>query len=147
MITKQHTLASGHVVTLGMPDLYKLVATDADIPNQALADILDLVTYGAMDSGRGDDKKRMEGNRRFLMSQFQLAALCIQEPKLVLLGDVTEGDLTPSDLVPKDLRDISEFFQTGGRGGAPATADNEPGGRAPADSASTAVGQDTITNG
>jgi hypothetical protein len=143
MITKQVTLASGKVVTLGMPDLFKLVATDAEIPNQALVDILDLVTYGAMDSGRGDDKKRLEGNRRFLMSQFQLAALCIQEPKLVLMGEAKEGDLTPSDLVPRDLRDISEFFQTGGSRGAPATPDSGTPNSASDDQPGEAVGEAT----
>jgi hypothetical protein len=141
MITKEHTLASGKTVTLGMPDLFKLVATDAEIPNQALTDILDLVTYGAMDSGRGDDKKRLEGNRRFLMSQFQLAALVIQEPKLVLKGEATDGDLTPSDLVPRDLRDIAEFFQTGGRNDTATTTDNEPSGSAQVDLPSAAVGE------
>jgi hypothetical protein len=141
VITKQHTLASGRTVTLGMPDLFKLVATDADIPNHALTDILDLVTYGTMDSGRGDDKKRLEGNRRFLMSQFQLAALVIQEPRLVLMGDVGEGDLTPSDLVPTDLRDISEFFQTGGRERVSTTARDRSHEGTPDDSASSALGE------
>jgi hypothetical protein len=143
MITKQHTLASGKTVTLGMPDLFKLVATDAELPSQSLVDILDLVTYGAMDSGRGDDKKRLEGNRRFLMSQFQLAALCIQEPKLVLMGEVKEGDLTPSDLVPRDLREISDFFQTGGSRSVSTTADQESSTDTQADPPSPAMAQAT----
>ena len=142
MITKQHILASGRVVTLAMPDLFKLVATDSDIPNAALTDILDLVTYGGMISGTGDDKKRLGENKRFLMSQFQLAALCIAAPKLILMGEATADDLTPADLVPKDLRDIAEFFQTGGSTRAPATADTEPRGGAPADRAGEALGED-----
>lgn len=125
MISKKHTLASGRVVTLAMPDLYKLVATDAEIPSNCLTDILDLVTYGAMISGTGNDKKRLEENRRFIMSLFQVAALCIQEPKLVLMGAASEGDLTPSDLVPRDLRDIADFFQTGGSSSVSTTADQE----------------------
>jgi hypothetical protein len=125
MITEQYTLSGGRVVTFGMPDLYKLCAMDSDIPSKALVDILDLVAYGVMDSGHGDDEKRLDGNRRFLMSQFQLAALVIQNPRLVLMGDAKEDDLTPADLVPRDLKAITEFFQTGGRSRVSTTTDSE----------------------
>jgi hypothetical protein len=142
MITKQYTLASGRVVTLGMPDLYKLAATDVDIPNQALTDIMDLITYGAMVSGTGTDDKRREENRRFVRSQFELAALCALDPPLILRGDVPDGALTPDDFTPRDLRGISEFFQTGGRERVPATTDNEPGGGTQVDLSSETVEQD-----
>ena len=142
MITKQHTLASGRTVTLTMPNLFELAATDVDIPNQALTDIVDLVVYGAMVSGTGNDKKRLDENKRFLRSQFQLAALCITEPKLILMGEATDGNLAPTDLVPRDLRDIAEFFQTGGSRSVPATPDYELGQGTQTDPPGAAMGQD-----
>lgn len=142
MITKQHTLASGRVVTLTMPNLYELAATDIDIPSQALTDIVDLVVYGAMVSGTGDDKKRLGENQRFLRSQFQLAALCMTDPKLILVGEATGDQFTPRDLVPRDLRDIAEFFQTGGSRSVPATPHFELDQGTHADLPGAAVGED-----
>lgn len=142
MITKQHTLASGRVVTLAMPDLFKLAAFDTDIPNTSLADIMDLIVYGGMVSGTAKDpKKRVEENRQFLRSQFELVALVIQEPKLVLRGDVPEGALVPSDITARDLREIVEFFQTGGSRSAPATEDRQSDQGAQADLPSATVGE------
>lgn len=146
MLTKPYTLQSGKVITLTMPDLYLLVATDVDIPNEALTDIMDLAVYGAMLSGTGDEKKRLEENKRFLRSQFELATLCISQPKLILRGDTVDGCLTPADLTPRDLNQIAAFFLKGGSQGAPAATSDGLEQGAQDDTASAAVGEDAIGN-
>lgn len=140
MITKELTLRSGRVIALVMPDLYQLAATDVEIPNQALSDIMDLAVYGGMIStltGAKDENKRREENRRFLRSQFELAALCC--PELTLKGD---GALTPRDLTPDDLRAIVAFFQTGGSDGVSAAPGTQPAGDTQPDLSGEAVDHD-----
>ncbi len=142
MITKPYTLADGRQITLAMPDMYQLVATDGvDIPNQALRDILDLFQYGGMiRSSTQDEKKRHEENMRFMRSQFELVKLCVADPPLVLKGDVPPGALTPRDFIPRDIDQIIAFFLNGGSAGVSATTDQEPGKDAPTDSTGATVG-------
>lgn len=140
------TLANGKVVTLQNPDLYQLVARDPidktmlDIPNTAIADILDLAVYGAVLAYSGDDTKRTEENRRFLCTQYEVAALCCLDPPLILRGDVPSGALTPRDIHHnRDLPRIMKFFQNGGIEDVPVTTDQESQSGTSADSPSESV--------
>lgn len=139
------TLRSGRTVKVAMPDLYQLSMMDGlDIPNQALTDVMDLVVYGGMIAFKGpeNDDKRREENRRITRSRFELAALCCQEPRLILRGEATESDLTPRDFVPDDLEQFVAFFRSGGSPSVPATTDPRSGEGAHADTEGEAVGED-----
>jgi hypothetical protein len=138
MYTKDITLQSGKTITLAPADLYQLVTTDIDIPNQAFLDITDLVNYGEMIDV--DLENRVESNKRLIRSQYEIARLCCQNPILVLSGDVPEGALTARDLTRRDLNQIFEFFRAGGDEGVPVTTDQESSTGTLSDSIRTAAG-------
>lgn len=135
-------LSGGKTVTLAMPNTYKLATlkpTDGamlDIPNTALQDILDLLTFGGfiqLPRAEQDDEKRAAQSRRFLESRWEIARLCCKEPKLVLTDDSPSDALTPDDISPDELDTIVAFFRSGGSVGVPAARSDEPGTGAPAD--------------
>ncbi len=137
MTTKTIQLACGVPMVLKMVSLQKFAATDIDIPNQARASISDLVVYGAMITGRGDDKKRAEENWTLVRSQMQLAKLLCHSPKLWLSTDKgempAEGYISDDDLFPVDLTKIQDFFFNGGSDSVPTTTDNQHSSGAQAD--------------
>lgn len=145
MTQKTIQLACGRKMTLKMVSLQKLAATDIDIPNAARNQISDLVVYGAMITGRGDDKKRAEENWGLVRSQLQLAKLLAHEPKLWLSTDQgempSEGYISDDDLFPVDLTKIQDFFFNGGSDGVPAAAGNGIDNGAPTDRQSTPMGE------
>lgn len=126
MYTKEITLQSGRTITLAPADLYELVTTDTDIPNEALIDITDLAAYGGMISLVGSDESRhLDDTKRVIRSKYEIAALCCHNPSLALRGTPNEGDLTTRDLTMADLDKIYAFFQNGGSDSVPATPGNE----------------------
>ena len=133
------TLSNGRAVSLHMPDMYALVATDVAIPNQALEDILSLYNYGGL-VGLEDEKEALAQHKRVTRARFELARLCMAEP-LVLEGDAAPGDLTPRDLTSADLRAIQTFFLTGDIPGISTAKNNEPGSGAGDDRAGEAMEQ------
>ena len=143
MTTKTIKLACGRNMTLKMVSLQKLAASDIDIPNQARNQISDLVVYGAMITGRGDEKKRAEENWALVRSQLQLAKLLAHSPRVWLSTDKGEmpsdGYIPDEDLFPVDLTKIQDFFFNGGSDGVSTTTDNGPRSDTPTDVPSAAV--------
>ncbi|HNP73850.1 MAG TPA: hypothetical protein PKK15_22230 [Kouleothrix sp.] len=133
------TLRSGRAVTVALPDLYALVAAPPadpgmlDLPNAALLAITDLIVYGANLTAPPAAEARLAENRAFLQTQYEIAALCLVAPRLVLRGPAAADDLTPRDLHPADLAVLLAWFQNGGSVGAPAAAHSQPDAGAPAD--------------
>ena len=144
MITKQLPLTCGRTVTLMAPDITLLLASDVDIPNAALNQILDLTVYGVSLTVPTGDDARGEENKQFLQTQFEVAALCMDEPKFILRGPVPEGAVTNADLRLRaaDLNNITAFFLNGGSDGVSAPPDNEPVQDTPADSAGATLEPD-----
>lgn len=144
MIQKTIQLACGKPMVLKMVSLQKLAATDVDLPNQARNSISDLVVYGAMITGKVDDKKRGEENWALVRSQLQLAKLLAHSPKVWLSTDGGEcpPDAIPDeDLFPVDLVKIQDFFFNGGSDGVPVTPDSGIDIGAPTDSQGAAMGK------
>lgn len=144
MTTKTIDLACGRKMTLKMVSLQTLAATDIDIPNSARAMISDLVVYGAMITGRGDEKKRAEENWALVRAQMQLAKLLAHSPRVWLAtdkGEMPADHIADDDLFPSDLIKIQDFFFNGGSDGVPAAPDSGTLIGAPTDLPGATVGE------
>lgn len=92
---------SGRTVQLQMPDLYSALAASAGgIPNPLLQPIIRLID--SSESGNMTDA--LIKSRDNIIALYNLASLCLVEPKLVLTGTPGEGEIGIRDLRFDDLQ-------------------------------------------
>lgn len=92
---------SGRTVQLQMPDLYSALAASAGgIPNPLLHPIIRLI-----DSLRPDNMtEALVKSRDNIIALYNLASLCLVEPKLILTGTPGEGEIGPGALRFDDVQ-------------------------------------------
>ena len=136
MLTK--LLPSGLVVALDEAlTAYTLATTHVPIPNTALHDILDLLTGGSYAADLDGQNKAMQ---KHLRGCFELAALWMVKPRLVLRGDAGRDDLVPGpDFSPADAIALYSFFRLGTLRDVETAADQQPDGDAAPDTDVPAV--------
>jgi hypothetical protein len=113
-IRKEYQLPSGRVVTLVMPDLYAILGAVGRVPSQQMVDVLNLLQQEGALSGDVEHDRFLH-KRNEVRGMYAVAALCLEEPKLVLSGDVPEGALTPTDLTWADVEAVYWGFFRGYR--------------------------------
>lgn len=113
-IRKEYQLPSGRVVTLVMPDLYAILGAVGRVPSQQMVDVLNLLQQEGALSGDVEHDRFLH-KRNEVRGMYAIAALCLEEPKLVLSGDVPEGTLAPADLTWADLEAVYWGFFRGYR--------------------------------
>lgn len=87
------TLPSGTVVQLDDElSPYALAVGGVNVPNSALSDILDLLTGGNFSLVPAE---QAENNKAHIRGIYELCALWIKTPKLVLNGPIPKGAIRP----------------------------------------------------
>src|SRR5689334_16449354 len=107
-ITETRTLATGQRARLEMPDMLALVGGGIDIPNSALADVVELV-FG--DAFALTEEEQLASNRKRIKGLYEIAALCLVEPRLVLRGTPKAGEIGSRDLSWGDVLGINAWFR------------------------------------
>lgn len=128
-------LNDGRIGVLEMPDLYALLCSVGTVPDPSIAAVLRLLEgTGALE--QQDLIKRLHGQKEFWKGLYELAALCLKEPKLRL--DVSDaapllpGELTPRDLTLNQVQGIYYQFFLGRRAAIGAPKSDNARGPAPA---------------
>jgi hypothetical protein len=117
-------------VRLVMPNLYAVVSKVGGIPSPALAAVLKLLN-GENLLQTPNEAQRMVNAAANIRGLYEIAALCLDEPKLVLDGPVSERCLGPDEIPLGDLEVIYwRFFRAGIRESPTAVAPVNPGGTA-----------------
>ena len=121
IIDEDRTLPSGRVVTLRMPNMYKLMATSRGVPNPALAAVLKLLA-GEGNSEASNELQRLQGMQSQVRGLYEVAKLCLVQPvlRLDLKDDELPGpgEIGPDDLPLADAEVIYfSFFRIGPRAG------------------------------
>lgn len=131
------TLSSGVVARLEMPDLYALLAAVGTVPSPEVARVLQLLEgTGALEQQNFGQK--LAGQRDFWQGMYEVAALCMVEPRLIL-RDTDRGvpvkrrpdDLSPRDLSLNEVQGIYYRFFLG-RSAQLGSTPEDPKGAAPA---------------
>lgn len=117
-------LPSGQVVTVRDLSPYEIATTNIPIPNQALHDVLSLLTG---QESSADPKRQAEIDRAYIRGVYEIAALWLESPRLVLRGSVPEGALTPAKLPWADAVALYAQFRFGSSPTLPDATDNPPG--------------------
>lgn len=118
MRTADMTLSGGRVVQLAMPDMYTILATNGRAPNPGMAAVLRLLDgVGALPET--NLLQRQTAQAEFYRGLYEIAALCLQTPRLVLNGE----EAGPDDITPRDLsfNDVQTIYYSFFRTDAPAT--------------------------
>ncbi len=121
-ISEKRALANGQSALLEMPDMFALVSGAVNLPNTALADVLQLI---AGDDFAIDPKEQLRINKAKVSGLYEVVALCMAEPKLILRGQPKDGEITPRDLAWGDVTGIYAWFRSGSRTFVPASEDSE----------------------
>lgn len=90
---------SGRVVQLQMPDLYGALSA-GQIPNPLLGPILLLIES----TQPSDATRELIRARDNVMALYNLASLCLVEPRLILKGEPGEGEIGVRDLRFDDVQ-------------------------------------------
>lgn len=134
-ITEKRVLANGQHALLEMPDMFALVSGQVNMPNSALADVLQLI---AGDDFALDPKEQLRINKAKVAGIYEVTALCMAEPKLTLCGTPKDGELTPRDLAWGDVVGIYAWFRLGGSNRVSTPEDSEsPGSTEPPQTSDT----------
>lgn len=122
MRTADMTLSGGRVVSLAMPDMYTILATNGRAPNPGMGAVLRLLE-GAGALEQQNLLQRLNGLAEYYRGLYEVAALCLVAPRLRLDGGEAGSDeITPRDLAFNDVQQIYySFFRTD-----PPTPSNEP---------------------
>lgn len=102
---------SGRTVALVLPDFYQLLLS-SDVPNPISDAIVQELT-GAGVVERPTPDEQLKNARRAWRGMYELAALCLTEPRLVLDGAGGDGTITPADLPLSDVQWICTQFVKG----------------------------------
>ena len=107
------TLSGGRRVNVVMPDLYALLATVGHVPSPAVAAVIRLLDLsGSLDAP--NELQQLTYKIQQVRGMYELAALCIETPRLVLKdAERGAGELGPTDLTYDDLWKIYGFFRQG----------------------------------
>ena len=136
----KHTLSSGLVLELDEAlNGYTIATTDVPIPNTALHDILDLLTGGTYAADLDGQNKAMQ---KHLRGCYELAALWMKRPRLVLRGEASKDDLVPGpDFSTADAIELYSFFRRGTFRFMAVAENSEPDGSSADDTGKPAVGE------
>ena len=134
------TLPSGLRVELDDNlDPYALATGAVNVPNSALGDILSLLTGGDFSPV---PELQTENNKAYIRGIYELCALWMTAPRLVLKGTPPKGAIRPGPAFSwGDAVAVWNFFRLGDGTFVGAAADHEPGESAAADTNSAAVEQ------
>jgi hypothetical protein len=108
------TLASGVTAKLEMPDLYAILSRVGHVPAPEVARVLQLLEgTGALEQQNIGQK--MVGQANYWAGMYEVAALCMVEPRLVLRDTDQMGqpvERLPDDLTPRDvsLNDVQGIY-------------------------------------
>lgn len=114
------TLANGVEARLEMPDLYAILSRVGHVPSPEVARVLQLLEgTGALEQQNIGQK--LVGQSNFWAGMYEIAALCMVEPRLMLrdtdqMGQPVEkrpGDLSPRDVSLNDVQGIYYRFFLG----------------------------------
>lgn len=103
------TLSSGQEVELRMPNMYEILSRIGQVPNAQMASVLRLLEGSGALSEQGL-LQRFAALKEYFLGLYEVAALCIASPRLVLAGDPGEGELGPGDLTFGDVWAIYNRF-------------------------------------
>jgi hypothetical protein len=132
------TLSNGVVGHLEMPDLYAILAAVGTVPSPETARVLRLLEgTGALE--QQNYGQQLAGQRDFWQGMYEVAALCMVEPRLILRDTDRMGvpitrrpdDLSPRDLSLNEVQAIYYRFFLG-KAAQLGVTPQQPGGPAPA---------------
>lgn len=120
---EEFQLACGVVAVFEMPDMYKLVGGGYNLPNTALRDVLAL-NNNRLENRRGaSDADEIEIDRRIVVAGYEIAALCVTSPRIILPRDsmgsngqprpLAEGEISYLDLTQGEVTLICNKFRYG----------------------------------
>ena len=114
MRTAERTLSGGRVVQLAMPDMYQIMTSikSGRAPNPGVAAVLRLLE-GVEALPSGQLAQRQTAQAEFYQGLYEVAALCLQSPKLRL--DLRDGEEAgPDEITPRDLsfNDAQHIYYT-----------------------------------
>ena len=106
-------ISGNRTVRLRMPNLYSVLAkAGIGAPNPALASVIKLLE-GAGALSAPNELQRLTYQMQHYRGLYEIAALCLIEPRLNLNGPPGEGEIGPDDLAFNDLFDIYlNFFRS-----------------------------------
>jgi hypothetical protein len=112
---EEFIFTNGRRAVFEMPDVLKLVAGGIEIPNDALYDVLTLMNTSLNTTDLAAD---LRGQMRLVRGGYELAALCIVSPKIILPRDETDAPLTDDqmsyrDITPAEVARINNRFLYG----------------------------------
>lgn len=112
---EEFTFANGRKAIFEMPDVLKMVGSGLDIPNDALYDVLTLMNTSLNTTDMAAD---LRGQMRLVRGGYELVALCIVSPKIILPRDETGDPLTDDqmsyrDITPAEVARINNRFLYG----------------------------------
>ena len=90
---------SGNIARLRKPSLFALAATSNGVPNPLSYEVMRLQASPPAAS----EDERIEAVRQNGRGYVEVAALCLIEPRLKLVGEPGEGEISPEDLADFDL--------------------------------------------
>jgi hypothetical protein len=90
---------SGNVARLRRPSLTAMAATTNGVPNPLSHEVMRLLASAPA----ATEAERIENVKRNSRGMVEVAALCLVEPRLRLVGDPLEGEIAPEDLSDYDL--------------------------------------------
>jgi len=104
------TFSDGTQGLLEMPDLYAVLAEVGTIPSPEIAAVLRLLEgTGALE--QQNQLQRLTGQKEYWMGLYEIARLCLSEPRLILKGKAGPGEITARDLSLNDVQGIYwQFF-------------------------------------
>jgi len=114
-------VSTGRAVTVNDLSAYDLAATDIPLPNQAMHDVLTLVTGAGLALSQAQQN---ENDRAYIRGVYELCALWLEKPKLVLRGPAINGSITPGQLSWGEATELWGLFR---RGDTQTATPNEPG--------------------
>jgi len=128
-LRKEFLLANGTPAVFEMPDMLALISGNVDIPNSALADVLDLALGGSF---AADADEQLAGNKRYVRAVYELAALCLVTPKVYIprgkkVRPLREGEIGTQDLAWAEVVTLYNWFRYGVPASLPAAAPLQPG--------------------
>lgn len=134
-LREEFLLSNGMPAVFEMPDMLALVAGSYDLPNGALAGVLDLLVSGQ--PLVTDPKQLLVARSSHIETIYEIVALCLVTPKLKIRRtkkrgvQLQPGEIGPSDLAWGEVLDIYNRFRYGiFQDVSPAAPDD--GGGAPA---------------
>src|SRR6185503_9733874 len=112
-LTNTLTLSGGRVVQVRMPDMYELLSQVGVIPSAQQAALIRLLEGAGAIAAQGL-QQHFSAMKDYLLGVYEIAALCLVEPRLRLKGEPGPGEIGPAGLSQQDLWDIyNRFFWAG----------------------------------